>query len=202
MSESLRQRIYDNITTLSFMIQRLRIWSRLGLLLYIVLLHHVVFWVFGLPDITTAQTIIVSVITGLATPITAFYIKTGKGLYEQYVSLTYRNKFTEIIDHIGFVLDKLRVFPLAILMYYGFLLYISIAWGMELGTSLSVAQATFISTFAGSASLIFGFFVTTGEVNIKFEKVYVKRNNIESSIVDNKSFEDISKDYDDTLNKH
>lgn len=181
MSKQLRQRIYNKVSTFSFLLQRLRLWSRAGLLIYITFLHQLVFWVFGLPDITTAQTIIVSVITVLATPITTFYIQSGKNLYDEYVSLTYNNLWIECIDHIGFIIDKLRIFPLLLLCYYGFLLYMALAWGMDLGEQLSVAQATFISVFAGSVSLIFGFFVTTGEVNMKLEEVYVKRNQIEPS---------------------
>lgn len=181
MSKSFRQSLYNKISTLSFLIQRLRLWSRGGLLLYITFLHQLVFWVFGLPDITTAQTIIVSAITLLATPITAFYIQSGKDLYREYVALNYSNKWIERIDHIGFIVDKLRLFPLGLLCYYGFLLYLTLMWGMSLGDELTVAQATFITTFAGSLSFMFGFFVTSGEVNMKLEEVYVKRNSINSS---------------------
>lgn len=201
---SLRQKIYNCVSTLTFIIQRLRLWSRSGLVLYLILLHQLVFWVFGIPDITTAQTIIVSVITALATPIMAFYIKTGKGLYEQYVTMEYRSKFTSVIDDVGFIIDKLRLFPLFLLMYYFFLLYCSIMWGMDLGGGLSVAQATFISTFSGSASLIFGFFVTTGEVNMKMEEVYTRRYKITPTHKDNSNaidetisnFEQEMKDFD------
>lgn len=178
MSEKFRQRLYNKISTISFVIQRLRIWSRMGLILYLVFLHQLVFWVFGLPDITTTQAIIVSVITALASPITAFYVKSGKDLYEDYVSMTYSNKWIERIDHIGFVIDKLRLFPLCMLIYYGFLLYMSINWGLSLGSELTMSQVAFISTFSGSASLVFGFFVSTGEVNMKIEEAYVKRNKL------------------------
>lgn len=149
--------------------------------MYLILLHQLVFWAFGLPDITTAQAIIVSVITALATPIMGFYIKTGRGLYEQYVSMEYKNKVTDVIEDIGFLVDKFRLFPLLLLVYYCFLLYSAIVWGMDLGADLSIAQATFISTFSGSASLIFGFFITTGEVNQKMEEVYTKRNKLLST---------------------
>jgi len=195
MSVSFRQSLYNKISTLSFLIQRLRLWSRAGLLLYITFLHQLVFWVFGLPDITTAQTIIVSAITLLATPITAFYIQSGKDLYREYVALKYTNKWIERIDHIGFVIDKLRLFPLGLLCYYGFLLYMTVTWGMGLEQALTIPQATFISTFASSVTLIFGFFVTSGEVNMKLEEVYVKRNELEAS------GDPIDVDIDESVNK-
>lgn len=200
MSQEFRQKLYNNIATVSFIIQRLRIWSRVILLLYVVFLHQLVFWVFGLPDITTAQAIIVSVITALASPITAFYIKSGKDLYRDYVSLKYSNKWIERVDNIGFVIDKLRLFPLFLLVYYGVLLYLSINWGLSLGDELTIAQTSFISTFAGTVTLIFGFFVTTGEVNMKIEEEYIKRNKIDStSDKFDKDIESIEQDYNTLL---
>lgn len=202
MGVEFRQSIYNKISTITFLIQRLRLWSRAGLLLYIIFLHQLVFWVFGLPDITTAQTIIVAVITALATPITAFYIQSGRDLYREYVSLNYTNKWIERIDHIGFIIDKLRLFPLFLLCYYGFLLFLCITWGMSLGAELSVAQATFISTFAGSVTLIFGFFVTTGEVNMKLEEAYVKRNRIENSNIPDVNLNDSIQKFESLAKEH
>lgn len=196
MDEKLGDKIYSKVVSISFIMQRLRIWSRLGLLTYIILLNNLVFWVFGLPDITTAQTVIVSVITALGTPIMAFYIKTGKGLYKEYVQMEYSNRFIEMIDHVGFIIDKLRLFPLFALVYYGVLLYMSIMWGLSLGDELTMAQATFISTFAGSTSMIFGFFISSGEVNMKLEQIYVKRHDISVDAPDGKPLDEIEEEFD------
>lgn len=172
----LGKRIYNKTTTVAFIIARTRLWSRLGMIAYMFLLNQMVFWVFGLPDITTAQTVIISIITGLSTPLTAFYLRSGQELYRVYANLQYSNRTIAFIDHIGYTIDKFRLFPLLLVVYYSIMLYLALQWGMSLGDALSGQQAAFLTTFSSSTSIIFGFFITSGEVNMKLEEAYKERH--------------------------
>lgn len=173
------KRIYEKTTTVAFILARTRLWSRLGMIAYMFLLNQMVFWVFGLPDISTTQTVIISIVTGLSTPLTAFYLRSGQELYRVYSNLSYSNKYIGAIDHIGYIVDKFRIFPLIMVLYYAIMLYLSLQWGMGLGTDLSTQQAAFLTTLSGSTTIIFGFFITSGEVNMKLEEVYEERHSIE-----------------------
>lgn len=136
-------------------------------------------WVFTLPDITVPQTVIISIVTGLSTPLTAFYLRSGQELYRVYSNLDYDNRYIAAIDHIGYIIDKFRIFPLLMVTYYAIMLYVSLKWGMDLGVELSNQQAAFLTTLSGSTTIIFGFFIASGEVNMKLEEVYLDRHAIE-----------------------
>ena len=66
--------IIDKVDTLTFFFKRLRIIPRIMLIGYAIVLHIMINWIIGLPDITTAQAIITSVMVTMATPLTKFYI--------------------------------------------------------------------------------------------------------------------------------
>jgi len=171
--------IYRKTTTIAFLSQRFRIWSRLGMLFYMYVLYNMVEWVYTLPDITTPQTTIISIIVGLSTPLATFYLKSGKELYSVYANLEYSNSVIAFIDHVGFVIDKFRIFPLIMLAFFGMMVYTSLMWGMDLGSTISMQQAAFLTTLSSASTFIFGFFITTGEVNMKLEEVYAERYNID-----------------------
>lgn len=178
-AKKIAQKIYEKSSTVAFFFQRLRIWSRTSILFYIVMLHYIILWAISLPNITSPQATMISTITGLATPITAFYTHSGKQLYKEYVDMVYTNEIVKAVDHIGFIIDKFRLFPVFFMVYYIALLAMVVKWGIMLGDDLSGQQAAFISSFAGSASIVFGFVVTTGETNMKTEEIYTERYDVD-----------------------
>lgn len=164
------------IDIISYFFTRLRIIPRAFLLAYCILLHFTVMYVIGIPDITTAQTIFLSVITTIATPITKFYIDSGKNLYDRYDDLNHKSRLVKNIDRVGYVFEKLRLIPILFVLQYvvglGLLLY----WGFGLGELMTKSQASFISVYAGNAAMMFGFLVTTESLNKDIEEKYASLN--------------------------
>lgn len=190
--------IYEKTTTAAFLTQRTRLWSRIGILFYLYLFYQMVLWVFSLPDITNAQAVIVGVVIGLSTPITAFYLRSGQQLYQYYAALEYSNRWIALIDHIGYIIDRFRIFPLIMLGFYGMVMYLSLDWAMAMGDSLSMQQTAFLTTLSSSCTFIFGFFISSGEVNLRLEEVYEKRHGIVHQRHDS---EDINRIIDQYINE-
>ncbi len=146
--------------------ESLRVFARTFLMGYLYLLYYLVAWAKLQPDITSAQTILVVAVTGVAAPITSFYISSGKLLLKlnkkDHVSL-------RAVSHCSFFLSRFRIFPLAFVLGYGYLTVDSILWAMELGTGLTNLQAGFVSILAGIAAPISGFYLSTGKLLIEQE---------------------------------
>lgn len=164
------------VDIISYFFTRLRIIPRLFLLAYSVLLHITVMYVMGIPDITTAQTIFLSVITTIATPLTKFYIDSGKNLYERFEDLNHKTKLIHNIDRVGYVLEKLRLIPILFVLQYVVGLGLLLFWGFGLGDAITKSQASFISVYAGNAAMMFGFLVTTDTLNKDIEDKYATLN--------------------------
>lgn len=175
----------DQLDMISFFFKRLRIISRFMLVGYAVILHIMINWVLGLPDITTAQAIITSVMVTMATPLTKFYIDSGNNLYDTYDDMIYSNRIVKYIDMAGYVTDRLRLVPVGFIIHFTVSLVILLFWAFGLGEALTVSQATFISIYAGNASMILGFYITTDSNNRDSVSSYKKRMNIMSDIRDN-----------------
>ena len=163
------------VTNTKFIIERLRIVSRCFMTLYICILAYALSWVTGLPDITSPQSALISALVGMATPLTKFYVDTGKNLYDDYEDIVYSNRWVYCLDMIGYFIDKFRVFPIAFVAFYMYSWFDVLMWGMGLGADLSNAQATFISIYTGAASLVFGFLISSGDISINLEKNFLKR---------------------------
>lgn len=163
------------VTNIKFIIERLRIVSRTFMTLYICILAHGLVWVTGLPDITSPQSALISALVGMATPLTKFYVDTGKNLYNDYEGIRYSNRWVYYIDMFGYFIDKFRVFPVIFVAFFMYSWFDVLMWGMDLGGGLSNPQATFISIYTGAASLVFGFLVTSGDISLQLEKNFLKR---------------------------
>ncbi len=187
--------IYEKTTTIAFLTQRTRLWSRLGVLCYLYLFYQMVSWVFTLPDITSAQTIIVGVVVGMSTPISAFYLRSGQELYQVYANMQYSNRWIAMIDHLGYIIDRFRIFPLIMMGFYGMVLFQSLGWAMGLGADLSMQQAAFLTTLSSASTFVFGFFVSSGEVNMQLEEVYERRHGIEHDREASDEIEEIIKQH-------
>lgn len=175
----------DRVDTMVFFFKRLRIVPRSFILGYAVILHYMINWVMGLSDITTAQAIITSAMVTMATPLTKFYIDSGNNLYEHYDDMVYGNRIMKYIDLVGYVTDKMRLVPLAFVVHFAVSLVILLFWAFNLSTELTTAQATFVSIYAGNASLVLGFYITSDTRNNKFEEQYKKRINFKERLLDN-----------------
>lgn len=162
------------VANLKFILERLRILSRLFMVGYIIALYQAIQWVYGLPDLTGAQTAIASSITGVASIITKFYVDTGMNLYDDYEDIEYANTLVKTIDKIGYVIDKFRIFPILFVLFYTFFWYDVFVWAMSV-ENLSNAQATFVSIYSGIASVVFGLLITSGDISLNLEKNFMKR---------------------------
>lgn len=166
----------QNISKLRFIFERLRVFPRLFLSGYLVMLHLMLMWAIALPNITSPQSALISAIIGIATPLTKFYIDSNKLLYNDFQDFKYINNFFKYLDRFGYMLDRLRIFPLLFVTYYCASLSYIIYWAMNLGASLTPQQATFVSVYAGSASFVLGFFITTSKSNLENEKQFIIRS--------------------------
>jgi len=148
---------------------------------YIITLYQAIQWVYGLPDITGAQSAILSSLASVAAVLTKFYVDTGKNLYDDYEDIQYINSFVMTLDKIGYIIDKFRVFPLIFVLFYLYFWYDVYVWAMHVEV-LSNPQATFISIYSGIASVVLGLFISSGDVSLNLEKNYLKR--FESNVKD------------------
>jgi hypothetical protein len=64
----------------------------------------------------------------------------------------------------AFILNKYRVIPRFLTFAYGIMNFRVMNWFMELPDP-TMAQATFVSTVIGAASVWFGFYVNSGNSN-------------------------------------
>lgn len=167
----------DIISQVRFILERLRIFARIFLIGYMYVLYTLTQWIMGMDSISNAQSALASAIVGIATPLTKFYVDTGKNLYDSYETLEYKNSFVKYLDKFGFLLDRWRVFPTVFVSFFIWGLYTTIMWAMGLGNELTNQQVTFVSLYAGSASMVFGFFINTTESNINLEKDFIQRYN-------------------------
>lgn len=163
------------VTNIKFIIERLRIVSRTFMTLYICVLAYGLAWATSLPDITSPQSALISALVGMATPLTKFYVDTGKNLYDDHENIMYSSRWVYYFDMFGYFLDKFRIFPVIFVAFFMYSWFDVLMWGMDLGSDLSNQQATFISIYTGAASLVFGFLVTSGDINLKLEKSFMKR---------------------------
>lgn len=177
--------LIDSIDTVAFFFKRLRVFPRLFIIGYAIILHIMINWVIGLPDITTAQAIVTSAMVTIATPITKFYIDSGNNLYDYYSDMVYSYRIEKIIDLVGYIVDKMRLVPLLFVIHFTVTLVILLFWAFGLGDALTTAQATFISVFAGNASMVLGFYITSDSKNKEFEDQYKKRVGFKEIILDN-----------------
>lgn len=162
------------VTNLKFILERLRVVSRLFMVGYMVALYQAIQWVYGLPDLTGAQSAILSSLAAVAPILTKFYVDTGRNLYDEYEDIKYANKFVMYLDKVGYIIDKFRLFPLIFVLFYLFFWYDSFIWAMSVEV-LSNAQATFISIYSGIASVVLGLFITSGDISLNLEKNFLKR---------------------------
>ncbi|ASV44196.1 hypothetical protein PBI_SCTP2_181 [Salicola phage SCTP-2] len=167
----------DIVSQTRFVMERLRIFARIFLIGYLYILSTMIDWATGLDNLNNAQTGLISTIVGLGTPLTKFYTDTGKELYDSYDNLEYKYSIVKWMDRIGFVINRWRIVPLIFVTYYVYSLYWVIMWAMELGSDLTNQQATFVSTYAASASMVLGFFINTKNINLNLEKDFFKRSN-------------------------
>lgn len=163
------------VDDVGFFLKRLRIFPRLFLMGYAILMHYMVFWAMVQDNITAAQAILSSAILTMATPLTKFYVDTGNNLYAHYDDFTYTSEFMRLIDKIGYIFESWRLFPLAFVTHFVVTLGIAVFWAFGLDAQLTNEQATFVSVFAANASIILGFYITTDTKNAKLEKQYKKR---------------------------
>lgn len=161
---------------ISYFFTRLRIIPRVFLISYAIMLQLTIMWVMGLPDITTAQSILLSVLCTIATPITKFYIDSGKNLYEKYDEIEHSNKFFKVIDKYGYVFDKLRLVPVIFVLQYTIGFAMLVFWGFGLEEALTKSQATFISVYGGNTAMVFGFLISTDTINRDIEAKYIANN--------------------------
>lgn len=162
------------VTNLKFILERLRVVSRLFMVGYMIALYQAIQWVYGLPDITGAQSAILSSLAAIASILTKFYVDTGRNLYDDYEDIKYANKMVMYIDKVGYIIDKFRLFPLVFTLFYLFFWYDVFIWAMSVEV-LSNAQATFVSIYSGIASVVLGLFITSGDVSLNLEKNFLKR---------------------------
>lgn len=173
------QTLYEEIVyQTKFIIERLRVVARFLILCYTYLLVYMVSWATGMDDLTTAQSTLASTIVGIGAPLTKFYVDTGKNLYEGFDHLTYKNSFVKFLDKLGFMIDKWRLFPTAFIMIYGYTLFQSIMWGMDLGDDLTMQQVKFLGIYSGAMAFVIGFFLDIGKLNLKLEESYIVRKEI------------------------
>ena len=164
------------VDDVGFFLKRLRIFPRIFLVMYSFLMHHMVFWAMVQDNITAAQAILTSAIITMATPLTKFYVDTGNNLYDHYSDLSYTSEFMRIIDKIGYVIEKWRIFPLGFVTHFVITLGYAVFWAFGLGADLTNEQATFVSVFAGNASLVLGFYITSDNKNTKLEEQFLSRH--------------------------
>jgi hypothetical protein len=86
---------------------------------------------------------------------------------------------------LGYIVDKLRLVPLGFIIHFAVTLVILLFWCFGLGAALTTAQATFVSIYAGNASMILGFYITSDAKNKSFEDQYKKRISFKDRILDN-----------------
>lgn len=171
------------VTNLKFILERLRVVSRLFMVGYMIALYQAIQWVYGLPDISGAQSAILSSLAAIASILTKFYVDTGRNLYDDYEDIKYANKFVMHIDKFGYIIDKFRLFPLIFVLFYLFFWYDAFMWAMSVEV-LSNAQATFVSIYSGIASVVLGLFITSGDVSLNLEKNFLKRFTANEDIVE------------------
>ncbi len=171
------------VTNLKFILERLRVVSRLFMVGYMIALYQAIQWVYGLPDISGAQSAILSSLAAIASILTKFYVDTGRNLYDDYEDIKYANKFVMYIDKFGYIIDKFRLFPLIFVLFYLFFWYDAFMWAMSVEV-LSNAQATFVSIYSGIASVVLGLFITSGDVSLNLEKNFLKRFTANEDIVE------------------
>lgn len=164
------------ITDIGFFLKRLRVVPRAFLLLYSWLLHYMVFWVMVQDNITAAQAILTSVIITMATPLTKFYVDTGDNLYRHYGNLVYDSDLMRYIDTLGYIIEKWRIFPMLFVSHFILTLGYSVFWAFGLGADLTNEQATFVSVYAGNASLVLGFYITSDNKNAELEQQFLERH--------------------------
>lgn len=163
------------VNDVAFFFSRLRVMPRMFLIGYSVLIHLMLNWVMIQGDITSAQAILTSAIITMATPLTKFYIDSGSNLYDHFDELRYTNRYVNIVDNTGYLVDKWRIFPLAFVMHFAISFALIVLWSFGLGDILTNAQATFISIYGGNAALVLGFFITTDNKNRLLEEQYISR---------------------------
>lgn len=162
------------VSNLKFIIERLRILSRLFMIGYMVVLYQALQWVYGLPDLSGAQSAIMTTLASVAAVMTKFYVDTGKNLYDDYEDIEYAHPFVASIDKVGYIVDKFRIFPILFVLFYLFCWYDVFTWAMSLEV-LSDARATFVSIYSGMASVVFGLLISSGDISINLEKNFLSR---------------------------
>lgn len=162
------------VSNLKFIIERLRIMSRIFMVGYMLVLYQALQWVYGLPDLSGAQSAIITTLTSVAAVMTKFYVDTGKNLYDDYEDIVYAHVIVEYIDKLGYIIDKFRIFPILFVLFYLVCWYDVFTWAMSLET-LSDARATFVSIYSGMASVVFGLLISSGDISINLEKNFLSR---------------------------